>query len=584
MARPPLFPYDHVYPSVITTASADRLAAQTAFAEWAEHQAGAPRDVASLVQDVETSHDHVGVMSTEVLGRRAVWKSVSADSRSRVTVPSIAMSNVDPWTAQPAALREESDHVAICDTCAGEKKVQCAACRGVGKTICHACSGQRKMYGYAANGSRRLLNCTTCRGKGELDCAHCRRGIASCPTCGGEGRLQRWIELESWRRALTTVHPHALARQLGWSESPTDRQIAGDIEVVVDLDKPHRLAPADLGGVPANWLQYLSPVLQPGERVSRQHLRIARLTTHTVRYRLGGGEDRVSFSGRRLVPVPPDGLTAFARRASNLRSLRWLLLVLVAIAALVSLGRGAFYWSIPTLLSLAAFSASMVMVYAAVAEWMGIRRRTGACVVAAAFLLVLAAALTFAARPRLDHAERLIAAGRLDAAEAELRALQAEMAGRIWPSLYLARIRRIDDIAAARAMLEKIPRGLPQYREATAVIDRLLLRSAAEDARHRRWLEVAAALAQLSPDARRQPESTAAGDGVRAAALEMAREAEGESDVRRRLGLRLGAEKLFVAWERASGNWGTPPLIALRTAMARDVEILERPARRRRSR
>jgi hypothetical protein len=37
-----------------------------------------------------------------------------------------------------------------------------------------------------------------------------------------------------------------------------------------------------------------------------------------------------------------------------------------------------------------------------------------------------------------------------------------------------------------------------------------------------------------------------------------------------------------VAWERATENWGTPPLIALRAAMARDVAALERNERRHR--
>lgn len=38
---------------------------------------------------------------------------------------------------------------------------------------------------------------------------------------------------------------------------------------------------------------------------------------------------------------------------------------------------------------------------------------------------------------------------------------------------------------------------------------------------------------------------------------------------------------LGIAWERASDDWGTPSLIALRTAMVRDVAALERTARRR---
>ncbi|HEX2121245.1 MAG TPA: hypothetical protein VHL59_06340, partial [Thermoanaerobaculia bacterium] len=158
---------DGVSTGVTTSGSDDRqAAARAAFARWASLQAGSPRDVDSLVETVDLSHDHAGLLATEVQGRRVVWKSVPASGRSRVTASPVAIETIDPWSVEAGPLRERSDHISICDACGGERRVACAACRGSGKRVCAACAGQRKMYGYTANGAYRLLNCTTCRGKG----------------------------------------------------------------------------------------------------------------------------------------------------------------------------------------------------------------------------------------------------------------------------------------------------------------------------------------------------------------------------------------------------------------------------------
>src|SRR5205085_3886856 len=159
------------------------------------------------------------LLNTELSGRRVYWRSVGASSKSRITFPTVAIETIDAWNVEALPLRQESNHVAICDECNGDKKIVCRDCGGRGTSMCPACRGGRKMYGYASNGSRRLLNCTTCRGKGELDCNNCRRGFATCQTCGGEGRVQRWIELETWQRSIALRHPEAVARRFGWDEN-----------------------------------------------------------------------------------------------------------------------------------------------------------------------------------------------------------------------------------------------------------------------------------------------------------------------------------------------------------------------------
>ncbi|MBV8518458.1 MAG: hypothetical protein JO197_13760 [Acidobacteria bacterium] len=600
-------------------ASDERQTAIAAFARWAARQAGAPRNVESLVTGVTVAAEYVGLIESAVEGRRVVWKTVPASVRSRITVPELQ--TVDPWNIDPATLRARSDHVAICGNCNGEKHVSCGVCSGYGVFVCRACNGQRKQYGYTANGARRLLNCTTCKGKGQVDCGHCRRGVAACPVCAGEGRIQQWLELEVWHRPIENVHPHALARQLGWTGDETNATLQLDANVEADVDRPRALAPADLDSVPAQWLTTLAPRLQPGERIQRQHLRIARVPTHTVHYRLGSHEAQTPLFGCRFEP-PRDRGEAFARRASRLRALLLMLLIIGAAIALVSLGRGAFYWSAWTGLSLAACAGALASLYGAAAVWTSTRQRVDRWLIAFAACTLIGIAGAVAALPRLGHARSLIAANDLDDAEQELRALGERATPNDWADLRLARIREASAIATARTALDAIPTGLPQHALGALLLDRLVLATISRNIAAQEWTEAAATLALLSESARAQSDARAvaarvypvfarlriehgdwksAGDALETArrfgvdddalqpvvtllrekGLDAAADAQRDDDATSRLHKRIAAEQILVAWERATGNWGTAPLIALRTAMARDVASIERARRRR---
>jgi hypothetical protein len=304
--------------------------------------------------------------------------------------------------------------------------------------------------------------------------------------------------------------------------------------------------------------------------------------------------------------------------------LRRLLLATGVVIALLSLARGAFYWSVPTLLGLLAFAGTLAMLHGAAADWSAGRHHIRRWLIAAGSFLALAIALTVIALPRVAHAERLIAAGTLDRAETELKALARDDTARLWANLHLARIRQAVDIAAARDALAQIPRELPQHAIGTAAVDERILRTASADAQREQWVNAAAALALLSDDARGQPRSVAVATAVYvplarekvartdwpgaaeaivaardigvataqlepftkvilAAGLQAVAKAARENDARRRLQARLRAEKILVAWERASGTAGTPPLMTLRTAMAHDLATVERVARRRRT-
>jgi len=360
--------------------------------------------------------------------------------------------------------------------------------------------------------------------------------------------MQRWIEIEIWSRSSAQSHSPSIARQLGWRDDPLDDEIDRDANLIVDIERPHRLAPADLGSVPAQWLDLLRPTLQPGERIARQRLRIASVPSSAITYRLGADDDRVVFTGRRMTAPTFSDPTAFARRAARLRAVRWLLLVIAALFTLFSLGRGVFYWSTPTLLSVVAFAAVLASLHGAVTEWTALRRQTHLWLIAAASFLVVTIVLAVIARPHLDHARRMIAAGSFDDADAELRALGSDAPASAWDELHIARL-----LTLARKKIET--------RDWSAAADAVV------DARR-----AGAHALDLDPIAQ----------SIHIAAVDAASTANDDATADARLSKRRISEATFVAWERASDQWGTPELIALRTAMARDVAAAEKGLKQRR--
>lgn len=600
----------------------DRQVALAAFSGWAARQPHAVRGADALVEKVDVSFEHAGFMTSSIEGRRVVWRSVPANARLRVSVPKVYPQTVDPWTVTPMRLRDDSDHVSICDACGGEKKVTCAACRGHGAMSCSSCGGSGKYYGVTANGARRMLNCQTCRGKGQLDCGHCRRGIAACSTCGGEGRLQQWLELETWHRTVATSHPPSFARRFGWSDDPPREVMARDVDVLSDVRRDGALTPQSIAPVPPEWLGLLTPRLEAGERFASQHLRVARLPVYKIRYRLGSSTDDISFTGRRLV-APETAPPLFARRASALTLLRTLLIGMGVVGGLMLLFHSVSFAAMLTTAALAAFAAFLAGAYLTAADWGGTRQKTRQWLAATGVAFVVALILMFAAQPRRAHAAELIANGDLARAEKELRALGGDAGDALWSDFRVAQIAGAPDVQTARAALEAIPPAAPQRHKAVQAFDSLLIQDALNFARRRQWQTGAVSLNDVSSGARGTSRAVVAAREVylplarvrivgedwtsaagaisgarrlgvadddlaplvaslRAAATTGIREAAAESDAARRLQLRLAAERALAAWEAATGQWGTPELIALRGAMARDVALVERAQRRRR--
>lgn len=606
-----------------SVAAEDRHAAvRGAFVQWASTQLSPPRDPQSLITSIDSTHDHAGFLSTSIRGRRLTWKSVPANNRARITVPRGDVTNIDPWTTSNALLRTNSDHIDTCSSCHGAAKVQCNTCGGTGYLTCGVCKGQRKMYGYASNGSRRLLNCTHCRGKGALDCGNCRKGIASCSPCGGQGRVQRWLEIDEWERFVATSHPPALVHTLRWSDPPRADEIAHDADLVASISCSHRITETDAPAVNGEWLRVLARPLQAGERIVTQYLRIARVPTHTVRYRLGEKEGALGFVGKRLTPSSQPTEDAFRTRAGFLRTLLIVLLSIACTILLISLGRGGFYWSIATFISVASAIGALAALYYAAADWTATRRHTRQWLSYAGIGCIVAIVFAVAAQPRLNHIEELLAAGDVPRATAEIAAY-GEIPPAMRSAFDLARIRATADPRAAIEILEKMPRDSSQYAEGRAIIDTALMQSIETEIREQRFDAAADSLSLLSPRmigradtlsavrrsivpyAQQEIASTKYASGaqlIRKArdyglpnaeltplimrihehAQKAIRAADRTSDAKQRLRERLAAEAMLVSADVAEDTWGSPELMQLRTKLAKDIVAVERIERRRR--
>lgn len=471
------------------------------FEEWARKRPGCPRGAAELVDSVSLSDDYVGLYATLWHGRRAVWKSIPSSGKVDPAPPPLSAIG-DAWSIDERTVRQQSDHVAVCDACGGAGKLSCATCHSNGNVICPGCHGARKMYGYAANGSRRLLNCRSCRGKGEVDCANCRRGIATCARCGGERRLQRWIEIERWQRTDVGEHPSETARLLGWTGVAARADVEHHGIVVTDVDRARAIVASDVPALPPQWLQ-LFPRAREGERVVQQRLRVVRIPKLIVSYTVGRTRADAEFTGLALRPPPRTATDAFATRASNLRNLGVLLACVFLVAALFTLARGTFFWSAPSATSLGATFGALAMTWLAAAEATGRRQHTGRWLGAVLAMLFAALVFGWVALPSRDHVAEMISAGELDAAHRELKALGTTNNETLWADLRLARIAQAVDVEVARNELAAIPNHLPQHTAAVAQFDRLLVDTARASARKHQHALGATLLATLSESGRR---------------------------------------------------------------------------------
>ncbi|EPX55857.1 hypothetical protein D187_008112 [Cystobacter fuscus DSM 2262] len=103
-------------------------------------------------------------------------------------------------------LARESRVVTVCLGCQGEKRRSCSDCAGSARRTCRGCSGSGRVPG--AKGG--MKNCPTCRARGDVKCTACRSGKIDCVTCGADGRVDAWLEVET--QLLTQVQSHPANR------------------------------------------------------------------------------------------------------------------------------------------------------------------------------------------------------------------------------------------------------------------------------------------------------------------------------------------------------------------------------------
>jgi hypothetical protein len=594
-----------------------------AFENWAGGLAFVPRPARQFITGVSADFENLALLTTEIEGRRAHWKETPYHGTARVHIQPMSAVTVELWSHDERSLREASDYVAVCDTCQGSGSYRCGQCSGSGSFICRNCGGTGKAYSHASNGSYRLMNCKICLKRGRVSCPHCHNGIATCATCGGGRRLQRWLELEKWHRVEGAAHPPATASALGWPNVPDDETVRMDSFPLGQAQAPRALAGRDLGNIPVESLQLVAsaqPAPSGEERIIAQRLRVVAVPRLRIEYAAGRHRGAVDLYGRRLVAGPAGGLSYFARRSQFLRRTAIVLLSVFSSAALIYFARSPFYRNALGVLTFALLGGALGAAFKCLIEVTGAGRGVSRWATAAVATVLAAGLCGFLARPTIRGAETSIAAGDLGDAEVELRALSDDMrlpeTREAWANLRVARLKAASDLHSALAEVRQIPEELPQHARAVELADSLAAREVAAGLNRESisdalgayrsasdgWRESASgkqAAAKLMPAVAEaamakndwSAAATAIAEGrslsvaqeqlqvltrkIRDEATTRARQAGTVAKATDRLRSRIEAERLWRAWERATGQANTAALLELRTSMASDLRRSE---------
>ena len=487
---PAVGPYRSVLqvdPSVFADVGAAKATAKRAFESWVRGLPCAPKQSVDLVRSVEIRTRYVGHVATELEGRQVVERCEPAAGREPVSAAPYARQSIDPWNP-PHDLPRASRFIAACWSCSATGRVECASCHGTARRPCSGCDGSGKYYGHAANGARRMLNCKTCRGKGDVTCAACTRGMADCATCQRAKKLACWLEVRSQlRQDVQLVPDEPAARALSWGQRgvrASADQLARDARIVERVGKPRALTLEDLStAVPAEWRAQHGPSLQtrvePGERVRAQTFTFFAVPSACVSYSVLGEQHVVVLEGLQM--LAPPATEPFLRRARMLGRVKLSLAALPAAAAAIYASRGAYFTSgrAAGLVAGVVIAAAITAVLAYTVLWnatIGRRARTWA--LTAIVPVALATTMAVLAEPRIARAHDLVAAGQLDAAAAELRAMDIAPGDEAWADLHLRRSRAATTCAESTAQLQDIASGLAQRAEAQAHADELALAEA----------------------------------------------------------------------------------------------------------
>lgn len=247
-------------------------------------------------------------LDTSYERRTVEWESEPYTGRKRLQDEPLSPRQIDPFTTEGAdALRERSEHFAVCDRCRGEKKVICGSCQGSGREVCRSCRGSGNAR---SEKTGKVINCRSCRGSGNVSCSDCRRGLVSCPLCQGTGKLRRWLVIRRTRNNESRTLPHhevlAGVDEHAAQVELVDQRVDGELSAsgVERLLQQHEV------GTTANELLRKSAA---GERIIAQRLRVFELRVWRVQYALMSLRGQVRFveGAKRPVQMTTKPVTAW---------------------------------------------------------------------------------------------------------------------------------------------------------------------------------------------------------------------------------------------------------------------------------
>lgn len=322
-----------------------RARVEAAFVRWARAQPMAPREVRGMVKTMTPRVRLVGRLHTEVEARKLMWRQRPYRGGDAATSTTVDVAKLDPL-AEAAELHRASRSITTCGTCGGKEAWACARCDGSARVSCGSCGGEGQVLGRGRDGAPSKLPCERCGGLGGRPCSACRDGRVECKTCGGAGKLERWLVAEKTSRvSVQTRSDDGVHRTLARAAELDEAEGNLDVRVVGSVTRARRLTELDLpASVPSRWRAQhwneLQPQLQRSERVVSQRFQLVELPVVEVTYGFAGAEQVVPFEGTRLHPPPAAEGRLFQARASELRRYGWLLATAPVICWLIYAARG----------------------------------------------------------------------------------------------------------------------------------------------------------------------------------------------------------------------------------------------------
>lgn len=530
LSTPPVAPHREYHAIVAFDASVfserrrAEATARNVFGAWVARIPSGPKDPSDLVRAVTISTRFIGRLTTELEGRRFVWRAAPRTGRAALGDPPVDPKTLDPWNP-PRDLRRASTYVSSCWTCDGEGKIACVPCGGSGRRTCNSCNGAGQSYGVAANGARRMLNCTECRGRCTVVCHACSRGNVDCPTCHKAKKLECWLEVDESSRQDVQVEPDgAMTKAFAWGQDgvrASHTEIAQDAWIRDGAERARALTLADLPqAVPDDWRQKhwqsIQARIEPGERIRSQTFTLLEVPTTAVDYLVVGEHRRVTFEGLRMLAPPGDIANPFAKRATTLRRLRYVLGALPIASLIIYLARGSYFMTERTGPIVAGLIAAAVVtavcVYGVV--WCATlgRRAARRWALVAVAPIVAACVCAVLAEPSISRARASIEAGRLDQARFELDALgspgDSELSP-LWADIHLQESLAAASCPAAAERMAKIPAEAPQHSTARAHADALAVAASEASLQAGAFDDARSALACASDELRGGPSAKA---------------------------------------------------------------------------